>query len=1728
MSRVSSSSFFSIPNRIYFVQSGHSPIFFLSFTHSTPRIGTELHAQPVLLEDFFRAQRKSNADGGGEEEEDDHYGEFTARNNLDSFQRGNDFYRYQLRANFVDIAREDYQKSLDRSRGGENTDGSDVSRPALDVQLFTLERRIGVVSTATQNQQQTKLQQERARLRQRKLQQQQQQQQQHQDGYSSGAISPASGSSGWESNTSSTKLSGRSGKPHPKHHWLPFEGGGYHSGANKSVVDIAMNFTNFLGWTNYRTDNRITEGSTSAGGAFGGSSANEKYPTEPSTVKEVHRRPRELCAVAAAYEDVHTNPKFATSRFIILAACMSRSTETTTRTIPQFQHETISSTSSSAKGIAQKSKSKKKVVVVTSDLASFPVRQGQNERKYQQQQQNVRVVAPKIEVSNKETVETFLLVRSIGGYREMVLKPTTAALPWYSGEENAVTCIDIAPLGGRALVGTVSGKCYVVDLGTTLNPKFMRAMDEEKRKANDSDEDSETNRKNTYNLAKTPEAYKMKEAVRMLAEDSKMSNRNSTDQKGREQPAKARSVVWWRRAKDNKEIAICGDSTGVVRLWDIESGELLMTTPTKCNPLKKLQLVEAIDDRRVQEILKQQSQKYHDTEDSLTSNFPSAATGEENNAEKASSSSTFLLLSKRVARERDKRGNLNRDMDRVNSTRQKFRESRMSIDENYEENYENEYRKYDDEDDDMSDEFSTYEDVDTYFQTLDLETYSARIDEISCVPEQNVLFSGPEKIGSRFGHDGYETHERSMDSPNFQGGVLISRPENFTGHSTLEHGGKSFVVSSFADGRVDVYDAKVSDSKVIASIRTPNNSLPRFAYIVDAFTFFVTSSRSIAVISRATNTLVQKIVLPVEYGAIKGLARGIPVRSYKYELAIDMPVDIRTDDTNDEDDKGGINSESIGRNSIILEGVVCWTTTRVFEITPTASVFDLYEKLALSGRISRARELADALALDASEMALHACERALNARRGDTAAAMYYFAVRSDSDSPQKRYKMLARFCDACLRSWHVRATEHLLETMDTWDSGTNVFDSEPSSPAATFSRRGSRAGSRAGSLGGSPSYSGSKQQVLRSSNNKFAAEKSFRADARECLKRSRDRDIEIAVQTARIARANIIAWSSKEGVACLKACDELLDAEVSASASTTVVIIRDDGTEEEITREQFEVIENDTQFEPKLADSEFIKEFVDKLAQTCCADSPSSEQFDDGRGITDNESIPKWQRMENAIKAFEEGNHNAFKDEEDLSVADAFTTPTDSPMNNKIDRSSNYNKSSFSDGQKHLFEAKRANGRTRDRTNAPKTQCVSVHMRTVGSLVRALNVGSSEEDILFGKKDLGKDSSQSSNINESNNEGEKDKKAANIGEDFENQLKQNNIPRSLSIALPTLFWALGEEGRTNALSCNHSSRQVGPGGNTVGSNTPTSPSVSPRSSDQNSIEKSKTPFNTKKLFDIAHHNQKTSATFQKRIVNPELRVNCLLAHVAMEPANSERKVHYQRELEAEIKRAVIHSRNHKTEDDITSEGRVLLQIVGSAIAWSNDAALSTIAAQLGHFESANAFRVDIADRLLLRIDEAKYDERVIREDNKSGENDETLRLLTREIVLSKHAIERELKFTLEHLAPKCKDAKKRALCVKEIAKRWKNKHVKDVLTWDEFERMVLRTMPPEEGELTTFELLKMSYPALLSSSSSSNNREGEDGNVRLKYSANFALKCAIAPTLPSLGVGVSKNDLDR
>jgi hypothetical protein len=37
----------------------------------------------------------------------------------------------------------------------------------------------------------------------------------------------------------------------------------------------------------------------------------------------------------------------------------------------------------------------------------------------------------------------------------------------------------------------------------------------------------------------------------------------------------------------------------------------------------------------------------------------------------------------------------------------------------------------------------------------------------------------------------------------------------------------------------------------------------------------------------------------------------------------------------------------------------------------------------------------------------------------------------------------------------------------------------------------------------------------------------------------------------------------------------------------------------------------------------------------------------------------------------------------------------------------------------------------------------------------------------------------------------------------------------------------------------------------------------------------------------------------------------------------------------------------------------------------------------------------------------------------------------------------------------------------------------------------------------------------------------GEDGDARLTYSANFALKCAIAPSLPSLG-GIYTSDLDR
>ena len=63
---------------------------------------------------------------------------------------------------------------------------------------------------------------------------------------------------------------------------------------------------------------------------------------------------------------------------------------------------------------------------------------------------------------------------------------------------------------------------------------------------------------------------------------------------------------------------------------------------------------------------------------------------------------------------------------------------------------------------------------------------------------------------------------------------------------------------------------------------------------------------------------------------------------------------------------------------------------------------------------------------------------------------------------------------------------------------------------------------------------------------------------------------------------------------------DELLDAEVSASASTTVVIIRDDGTEEEITREQFEAVENDTQFEPKPPIQSLSKSLSISWRKTC------------------------------------------------------------------------------------------------------------------------------------------------------------------------------------------------------------------------------------------------------------------------------------------------------------------------------------------------------------------------------------------------------------------------------------------------------------------------------------------------------------------------------------------------
>ena len=43
---------------------------FLPFKRSTPRIGTELHAQPVLLEDFFHAQKKNTVGGHKGDDED--------------------------------------------------------------------------------------------------------------------------------------------------------------------------------------------------------------------------------------------------------------------------------------------------------------------------------------------------------------------------------------------------------------------------------------------------------------------------------------------------------------------------------------------------------------------------------------------------------------------------------------------------------------------------------------------------------------------------------------------------------------------------------------------------------------------------------------------------------------------------------------------------------------------------------------------------------------------------------------------------------------------------------------------------------------------------------------------------------------------------------------------------------------------------------------------------------------------------------------------------------------------------------------------------------------------------------------------------------------------------------------------------------------------------------------------------------------------------------------------------------------------------------------------------------------------------------------------------------------------------------------------------------------------------------------------------------------------------
>ena len=111
---------------------------------------------------------------------------------------------------------------------------------------------------------------------------------------------------------------------------------------------------------------------------------------------------------------------------------------------------------------------------------------------------------------------------------------------------------------------------------------------------------------------------------------------------------------------------------------------------------------------------------------------------------------------------------------------------------------------------------------------------------------------------------------------------------------------------------------------------------------------------------------------------------------------------------------------------------------------------------------------------------------------------------------------------------------------------------------------------------------------------------------------------------------------------------------------------------------------------------------------------------------------------MENAIKAFEEGNHNAFKDEEDLSVAGDLLCTDRLAMNNKIDRSSNYNKkSSFSDGQKALVRSetcKWTHERSHERTE--NAMCFCAHAPDWFAR-RALNVGSTKKISCSARKTL-------------------------------------------------------------------------------------------------------------------------------------------------------------------------------------------------------------------------------------------------------------------------------------------------------------------------------------------------------------------------------------------------------